>query len=298
MFAISLRKTVFCLLFLLAALPNRGQIQLKYHHLSTDDGLPSNYITNMVQDPQGFIWMATSDGLCRFDGYSFDVLRHSATGNDSLLLSNRLREVHQNPNGLLFIRLQGEHYSCYDTRRRCFVPFIPSGDNSKNYCNCVFTPDGATWLWYEYTGCIEVTYRDGVVESREYNVENGALRSNDVLFIEADSRQRVWIGTREGLYVKHEGRLRCVDSRHGFVGMAEMGGNVYFVTNDHQLLHHGSDGKLHTDITEFAGWTEGNSIRGVAPFNDRLIIVTNTTTYNYYPRQLFHLRRPRQHPLL
>ena len=80
-----------------------GQIELKYRDLSTEDGLPSNSIINIVQDPQGYIWMATSDGLCRYDGYSSDVLRHEENGNNKLLLTNQLRWLSQNPNGLLFI---------------------------------------------------------------------------------------------------------------------------------------------------------------------------------------------------
>ena len=114
-----------------------GQIELKYRDLSTEDGLPSNSIINIVQDPQGYIWMATSDGLCRYDGYSSDVLRHEENGNNKLLLTNQLRWLFQNPNGLLFIRLQGERYSCYDTNKRRFVRFIPDGNDQKNYCDCV-----------------------------------------------------------------------------------------------------------------------------------------------------------------
>ena len=209
-------RSLITLFMLLAVTCAWCQGGLKSRDLNTKDGLPSNYVINMVQDPMGYIWMATSDGLCRYDGYSFDVLRHSDTGNDSLLLSNRLRELHQNPNGLLFIRLQGEHYSCYDTGRRRFVQFIPDGNNGKNYCNCTFTPDGATWLWYEYTGCIEVTYKDGKVTGREYNVGNGQLPSNNVRFIEADSRGRVWIGTDKSLHMKEGESLRCVSRQHGF----------------------------------------------------------------------------------
>lgn len=40
-------------------------------HWSTDDGLPVNYITSLVQSRDGYIWIGTSAGLLRFDGTSF-----------------------------------------------------------------------------------------------------------------------------------------------------------------------------------------------------------------------------------
>lgn len=108
-------KRLLLFLWLSVSVCAWSQTELKYRNLSTEDGLPSNYIINMVQDPQGYIWLATGNGLCRHDGYSFDVFKHAKEGNNALLLNNRIRELHQNPNGLLFIRLQGERYSCYDT---------------------------------------------------------------------------------------------------------------------------------------------------------------------------------------
>ena len=33
-----------------------------------NDGLLSNAVRNIVQDPYGFIWFGTDNGLCRYDG--------------------------------------------------------------------------------------------------------------------------------------------------------------------------------------------------------------------------------------
>ena len=276
-----MKKILLAMVLCLMVADSWSQIPLKSHTLDTDDGLPSNYIINMVQDPQGYVWMATSDGLCRYDGYSFDIHKHDSEGNDSLLLSNRVRELHQNPNGLLFVRLQGEQYSCYDTNRRRFVPFIPDGKNHKNYCDCAFMPDSTTWLWYDYSGCIEVTYRDGMVSSREYNKENGLLRSNNVRFVEADSRGRVWVGTQEGLYLKRDGQLRLVDGKTGYLGMAQLQGATYFITTDHRVMHAAGDTTLKEDVREWPGWTAGNHLRGLVPLNDQLLVITDHTTYTY-----------------
>jgi ligand-binding sensor domain-containing protein len=59
--------------------------QAKYHpkyHLnvwSADDGLPQNVIRGIAQTPDGYLWIATLDGLARFDGLHFTVFNRSNT---------------------------------------------------------------------------------------------------------------------------------------------------------------------------------------------------------------------------
>ena len=276
---LTMRNIFVVLLFFLPACM-WCQTELKYRNLTTEDGLPSNYIINMVQDPQGYIWMATANGLCRHDGYSFDVLKHEKEGNNALLLNDRIRELHQNKNGLLFIRLQGERYSCYDTRRRRFVDFTTRGDNARNYCDCYFTPDGDTWLWYTYTGCLEVKYRDGKIEANEYSERNGKLASNNVRTVFGDSHHRVWICTAAGLYVKESGKeMRRVNERPMTASVAEVADRVYFVTQDQHLVHVDRQGRLHDDVSAYVSLADGDMIRGLAALGKKLMMLTNATTY-------------------
>ena len=38
---------------------------------STENGLPSNTISDLAQTPDGYLWASTYDGLVRFDGVRF-----------------------------------------------------------------------------------------------------------------------------------------------------------------------------------------------------------------------------------
>lgn len=40
-------------------------------HITSKDGLPSNEVYNIHQDKKGYIWIATDDGLCKYDGKYF-----------------------------------------------------------------------------------------------------------------------------------------------------------------------------------------------------------------------------------
>ena len=67
-------------------------LQATRSHYSTDDGLTSNSITKIVQDDYGYIWLATWNGLSRFDGYEFYNYK---TGPASHVpnLHNRIKEI-------------------------------------------------------------------------------------------------------------------------------------------------------------------------------------------------------------
>ena len=51
-----------------------------YRHFTNEDGLQSSTIFSLLQDQEGYIWIATRNGLSRYDGYTFkpyDTLFHS-----------------------------------------------------------------------------------------------------------------------------------------------------------------------------------------------------------------------------
>ena len=68
------------------------QLQASRSHLSTEDGLCSNAVSMISQDDLGFIWLATWNGLSRFDGYEFYNYK---TGNSSYIknLHNRILDI-------------------------------------------------------------------------------------------------------------------------------------------------------------------------------------------------------------
>ena len=81
----ALFRTVL-LLILLA--PGVLSAQYNFDHaelISTDNGLPTNEIGTVQKDANGFVWIATSEGLCRFDGKLIKVYKHQPDDSTSLL---------------------------------------------------------------------------------------------------------------------------------------------------------------------------------------------------------------------
>ena len=84
-----LHRTLFLLLLLLAIRPVAlyATDSVSITHLSIDQGLSNNSVRCIYQDHNGFMWFGTSDGLNKYDGYTFTVYRnnprdpHSISGN-------------------------------------------------------------------------------------------------------------------------------------------------------------------------------------------------------------------------
>ncbi|MES2630116.1 MAG: two-component regulator propeller domain-containing protein, partial [Bacteroidota bacterium] len=64
--------SVLSLLVLLLIVPFYGRSQsLTLKNYTVENGLPSNFIYNIIQDHKGFIWISSEAGISRFDGQSF-----------------------------------------------------------------------------------------------------------------------------------------------------------------------------------------------------------------------------------
>ena len=56
----------------------------QFNTLSLKEGLSQGTATAISQDLRGFMWVGTRDGLNRYDGYGFDVLRYDSRDNSSI----------------------------------------------------------------------------------------------------------------------------------------------------------------------------------------------------------------------
>ena len=65
--------------------PEGSRETLSFDHLSLQDGLSQSVVLSMAQDPRGFLWLGTQDGLNRFDGYDFRIYKHDLEDPHSLI---------------------------------------------------------------------------------------------------------------------------------------------------------------------------------------------------------------------
>ncbi len=78
-------RRLFTVLLLFTAFLNAEAFNtIEVEKYTTKDGLSSNIVYRCIQDSKGFLWLATIDGLNRFDGKDFKVFRNHPDDSMSL----------------------------------------------------------------------------------------------------------------------------------------------------------------------------------------------------------------------
>ena len=94
---------------------------LQFEHITVKDGLSSNSVTAIAQDHQGFIWVGTSNGLNRYDGYRFKTYFHSNSDSNSLV-NNDVQRLYCDKKGRLWISTE-DGVSCFIPAQNRFINF-------------------------------------------------------------------------------------------------------------------------------------------------------------------------------
>ena len=73
-----------------------------FKNINIENGLPNNTVRAITKDADGFLWFATSDGLCRYDGINIKIFKRTNNTSD-LLNSNSITALFSNTEKQLFI---------------------------------------------------------------------------------------------------------------------------------------------------------------------------------------------------
>lgn len=93
---------VMALLFSFCLTANGQQYFKKW---TTEDGLPQINVISIAQTPDGYLWVATVDGLARFDGAHFKVFNKSNTPE---MPNNRIYSMFTDTAGRLWFTYPGD----------------------------------------------------------------------------------------------------------------------------------------------------------------------------------------------
>jgi ligand-binding sensor domain-containing protein len=124
-----------------------AQPLLSFEHLSLREGLSQSVPNDIHQDKEGFLWIATQDGLNRYDGYTFKIFKNQADDTTSLSHSWIWKVVEDADQNLWIATWNG--LNRYDRVRDQFTRYnrIQDGAIANARTNNVFIDsDGRLWV--------------------------------------------------------------------------------------------------------------------------------------------------------
>ncbi len=176
--------------------------RLQFNNLTFEEGLSSNTTYQVVQDQKGFIWIATSSGLNRYDGNGFKVYTHNNI--DSLSLSDdHIRCLYADDSAQLWIGTLGSGLNKMDLETGKVTRYLhnPKDANSlsSNEILTIFEDsEGIIWIGTEMGVNAFDPSTDRFYRFLPDEHDVNALSARAVLRIYEDTYHRLWIGTWNG----------------------------------------------------------------------------------------------------
>ena len=192
--------TLLAMLVLWVPVSLRAQhLQASLSHYSVDDGLTSNAIAAIHSDDYGYLWLATWNGVSRFDGYNFYNYKTGITSG--------IRGLHNRIDNLIIDQAQNVWLKMYDGRMfvinrqtdRIEDPLEGIGGHDKYHVDYFFRP------YVTSTGDILVSYADvGLYKLRlgRSGLKQDLIMTNNlnVSCVVEGYHDDIWVGTDKGIH--------------------------------------------------------------------------------------------------
>jgi ligand-binding sensor domain-containing protein/serine phosphatase RsbU (regulator of sigma subunit) len=207
-------KLMFCFLLLMPAFSARAQ-ELKFNHITAEQGLSMGVVNCLIQDSYGFMWFGTQDGLNKYDGYTITVYKNNPLDSNSLS-NNFIYSLYEDNEGILWIGTNGGGLDAFNLNTGRFRHFTENGSNGRALSNnsvrsILADRDGKT-LWVGTDdGLNAVDRKTGKITVYVNDPDHSGSISNNSAWCLHQSRDgKLWIGTYGGglnMFDKNTGKF-------------------------------------------------------------------------------------------
>ncbi len=221
-----------------------------------EQGLPQNTVFDIVGTRDGYLWLATQEGLARFDGVRFTVFNKR---NVRQLRSSWVWTLYEDNDGTLWIGLHGGGLARLENREFKAL----NGLSNDKVTDILEDREGTMWIG-TFGGGVNRLERPGPGNAGDgtftaYTTAHG-LANDRVNTLFEDREGRLWIGTEGGLDRLENGGFITYTQKDGLAG-----GGVTAVYEDRKgRLWVGTHGGLNLlEDGKFKNYTTGDGLPGV-----------------------------------
>ncbi len=180
---------------------SQGQI-LSVDQFTIENGLSQTSINCLIQDSRGFLWIGTQDGLNKFDGYTFEIIKNEPSDSNSLS-NNFINCIYEDADGNIWIgtNIGLNTYNIYTkkfTHYLCNPQDINSIREDEIYD---IYQDKSGYVWIKTENYLSrLNPRSNKFRHYEhYNDVFNFISVNAKFSIFEDHKNQLWVGTKDGL---------------------------------------------------------------------------------------------------
>jgi signal transduction histidine kinase/ligand-binding sensor domain-containing protein/CheY-like chemotaxis protein/HPt (histidine-containing phosphotransfer) domain-containing protein len=193
-----------------------------FENLTMRDGLSQSTVMSILQDSEGYLWLATESGLDRYDGSSIREYRRER-GNANGLASDYIWSIAEDAHGDLWLATDGGGVTRWDRRTERFQQFRHDPLNPRSLASdtartLLIDAQGRIWAGTKGQGLDVLDPKSG--EVRHFRHREGdphSLAADAVFTLYSDHEGRIWVGTDGGL-------SRFQPASNDFINYAGTGG--------------------------------------------------------------------------
>jgi signal transduction histidine kinase/ligand-binding sensor domain-containing protein len=199
------------------------------HFWETDDGLPNNNVTSLLQTRDGYLWVATAGHFARFDGVHFEELTSKSIIPNYTGYSERGGALLEDSKGGLWLTLvHGPVVRLTSAGAETFTNKLP------DYVVLGMVEDGEGAVWIAYHGNVVCRIKDGVVQ--RFTEQDGLPARFDCA-LARDKQGRVWFAKDGQLGVFQNGRFQVLNKMVGRnVRLAGAGAGGIWISSGRELF--------------------------------------------------------------
>lgn len=163
-----------------------------FKRLTVADGLVSNYIVDIIQDKQGYIWMASESGLCKFDGKNFTTYNTS----NSNIKGNAHNVLYYNEkDNTIWVGTQRDGVCIFDNKTQTFSNL--TGMITEDVTDLSSASDGGIWITHYHLGIDH--YNNQTRKITHYNAKDiKGLSSGHFWCAKEDNNGNLYVGLQKG----------------------------------------------------------------------------------------------------
>jgi signal transduction histidine kinase/ligand-binding sensor domain-containing protein/DNA-binding response OmpR family regulator len=192
--------------------------------LTTADGLPQGCVYTTLQDSQGFVWLATEDGLVRYDGR--ELLRYAySPSSTSGLPGNFIYDVVEDAHHDLWLAIKDTGLARWNRASDTFTIFRhdahrPASLGSDSVRTVLVDARGRVWVGTSDAGVDILDPATGRFEHLRHDAQvTNSLLDDRIQRLELDRTGTVWVSTFAGLD-------RWLPQTHGFAHLQHAGADA------------------------------------------------------------------------